>query len=160
KYCPHILDVLKQYHVHATFFVVGKKIKESPDLIRRMVAEGHVVANHTETHPRLDTLRPDQIQHELLACDDDYYHITGQHFTLMRPPGVRYNPDVIHVTDELGYVTVLWNTAAKDFQKLDPEFIVDRILKRTESGSIILLHDHPDTMAALPQVLAALQREG
>src|SRR5205807_8502648 len=94
------------------------------------------------------------------ACDDDYYHITGQHFTLMRPPGVRYNPEVIRVTDELGYVTVLWNSAAKDFQKLDPEFIVDRILKRTESGSIILLHDHPDTMAALPQVLAALQREG
>lgn len=156
-----LLDILKDYGVRATFFVVGKRMKERPDDIRRMIAEGHEVANHSQNHFRLDTLRPDQAQREINDCDINFCRTTGRHFTLMRPPGVRYNDTVLKIADDLGYVIVSWSCAAKDYDDVTPDFIVNRILRRVENGSIILLHDeHSSTVVAMPRILDALKREG
>jgi peptidoglycan/xylan/chitin deacetylase (PgdA/CDA1 family) len=156
-----LLDIFKAYGVRATFFVVGLRMKERPDLIRRMIAEGHEIGNHSQNHYRLDTLRVDQARREINDCDINFCRITGRHFTLMRPPGVRYNDTVLRVADDLGYVIVFWNAAAKDFEDVTPDFIVNRILGRVENGSIILLHDdRPSTVVAMPRILEALRREG
>ena len=156
-----ILDILKEYDVKATFFIVGMRAKQQPELLKRMMAEGHEVANHTQNHYRLTTLRPDQMRREINDCDINFCRVTGRHLNLLRPPGVRYNDSVLKVADDLGYTIVGWNCGAKDFDEVTPDFILDRVLNRVENGSIILLHDDlPSTVVALPRVLAELKRSG
>ncbi len=81
-----LLDILKREKIRATFFVVGIGMKKRPDLVRRMVDEGHEVANHTLTHYRLTKLRPDQMRREINDNDINFYRITGRHLNLLRPP--------------------------------------------------------------------------
>jgi peptidoglycan/xylan/chitin deacetylase (PgdA/CDA1 family) len=156
-----ILDTLRQFHVHATFFDVGKNMERNPDLVRRTLAEGNEIANHSTNHQRLDGLGSMERHHEINDADITYYRITGQHLKLLRPPGMRYNSSVLADARELGYVVVGYTTASKDFNpKETSEFIAQRTLDRTENGSIILLHDYPTTAAALPAILKELQARG
>lgn len=160
-YGPQILSVLEQYHVPATFFVVGVRVKDSPDLIRRMVADGDEVANHTYDHQRLNRLKPHQIANELRDDDVNIFNAAGVHTTVMRPPGEDFNNTVLHVNKALGYVTVYWTDAAKDYLNQSPNWIADRIMDRVENGSIILLHqDTPDTAQALPSIITKLKAQG
>src|ERR1051325_8743687 len=156
-----LLDVFKQQGVKVTFFVVGRRMCERPDLVKRMVADGHEVANHSQNHYRLDTLKGQQLWREINDCDIHFCRITGRHLSLLRPPGVRYNEEVLKTAKELGYVVISWSDAAKDFLDVSPDFIVNRTLRRAENGSIILLHDdRPATVSAMPRILTALKREG
>ena len=156
-----LLDIFKRYGVHVTFFVVGQRMDEHPELVRRMLAEGHEVGNHSMNHYRLDTLPPERVWREVNDNDINFWRITHRHFTLLRPPGVRYNQTVIGVARQLGYVIVSWSDAAKDFLDVTPDFVVNRVLRRAENGSIILLHDdRPSTVVAMPRIIAALKREG
>ncbi|MEP6756229.1 MAG: polysaccharide deacetylase family protein [Chthonomonadales bacterium] len=157
-----LLDILKQEGITATFFVVGSRMKENPDLVKRIVAEGHEIANHTQNHYRLPTLKPEQIRREINDADINLFRITGTHFNnLMRPPGVQYNDKVLAVTKDLGYQVITWTCAARDFEDVTPDYIVNRILSRAENGSIILLHDdRPGTVTALPRIIAALKQDG
>jgi len=159
---PQLLDLLQHHSVRATFFVVGDRIKMQPEQIVRMLAEGHEVANHSMTHQhRLDTLPAKNVRNELQYCDVNFQRVTGRSFSLMRPPGVRYNDTVLAVARELGYTTVSYTTGARDYDNVPADFIVDRIVRRTENGSILLLHDgNPATVEALPRILTALKREG
>lgn len=157
-----LLDLLKERDMRATFFVVGDRIKEQPEQITRMLAAGHEVGNHTQTHHhRLDSLLSRHIRNEINYCDVNFNRVTDRHLTLLRPPGVRYNDNVLNVAKALGYVTVSWTCGAKDYEAVTTDFIVDRVLRRVENGSIILLHDgQPATVAALPRILEALKRDG
>lgn len=156
-----ILDILKRENARATFFVVGINMKKRPDLVRRMLAEGHEVANHTYTHYRLSKLRPDQMRREINDNDINFYRITGKHLNLLRPPGVNYNPVVSRVAKDLGYQTILVNVLSKDFDDQTPDYIVDQTLRRTENGSIILLHDdRMSTVLALPRIIEGLRADG
>ena len=160
-YGPEVLDVLRQYQVPATFFVVGVRVKACPDLIRRMVLEGHEVGNHTYDHQRLNKLKPHAIANELRDDAVNIFQSAGVHTTIMRPPGVRYDNQVLHVSKSLGYVTVSWTTAAKDYLNQSPDYIVRSVVDRTENGSIILLHqDNPYTAEALPRIIIALKAKG
>jgi len=172
---PRILDTLKKYHVKATFFLVGKQVKAHPDLVRRILAEGHEIGNHTQDHQRLDKLTEDQIRRELAECDANIVKATGRETKLMRPPGMRFNPTVLKVVKAMGYTCIDWNLAAKDFvpadrtllhpfpkpnPNLDPHLIADRIIGRVKNGEIILLHDIPVTADALPEILQRLTEKG
>jgi peptidoglycan/xylan/chitin deacetylase (PgdA/CDA1 family) len=156
-----LLDILKRENARATFFVVGINMKKRPDIVRRMLDEGHEVANHTYTHYRLSKLRPDQMRREINDNDINFYRITGKHFDLLRPPGVNYNLTVSRVAKELGYQTILVNVLSKDFDDQTPDYIVDQTLRRTENGSIILLHDdRMSTVLALPRIIEGLRADG
>lgn len=155
-----MLDLLGKEQVKATFFVVGKKVEEHPRLIRRMMKEGHEVANHTYSHPRLDGLDADQIRKEIARCGHAVFEATGAGMNLFRPPGMRYDEIVIRTAQDLGYVTIHWNAAAQDFQPQEPARIVEKVLARTQPGSVILLHSHPNTLQALPEILAGLKARG
>lgn len=159
--CGRILDVLKRCGARATFFNVGICMEQRPDLLRRMLAEGHEVANHTQNHHRLDRLSPARRHREINDADITYYRLTGRHLYLIRPPGMRYTEDVLAAARAMGYITVGFTTASGDFNPGETaDFIVNRTLRRTENGSLILLHDYPRTAAALPRILATLQRRG
>ncbi len=90
KWTPMVLDILKKYNIKATFFLVGSQAEQYPDLVRRIVAEGHLVGNHTYTHANLADIPPEQIQIELNATQRLIESITGRSTTLFRPP---YNAD-------------------------------------------------------------------
>lgn len=167
------LAALREAHVPAAFFFVGKKMKQHPDLVRMVLAEGMEVGNHTETHPRLSAIPLEKARQEVVACENDFEKITGHRMTLFRPPGMRENPSVLKMVKSLGYQTIGWNVGAHDFvlTKADkhakvatvggsPEEIADRVMKQVKNGSIILLHDQPATAMALPEILKSLSHSG
>jgi peptidoglycan/xylan/chitin deacetylase (PgdA/CDA1 family) len=166
KSCGVILDILKRENVHATFFPVGIRIKQHPDLIWRMVNEGNEVGNHTQDHLRLTTLRTDQMAKELEFCERNFNKATGRKLYLMRPPGMNFNDAVLAEVKKLGYIMVNWTSAAKDFvdlahvHEVDPKTISDRVLKEADNGGIILIHDAPDTAQALPAIIDSLKAKG
>src|SRR5262249_38895331 len=152
-------------NVKATFFMVGKRIQESPDLVRQALAEGHEIGNHTQNHPRLDSLSPDQMRIELSLCENSFEQATGgTKMILFRPPGMHLTDEVMQVADEFGYTTVDWNYGAKDFVLVtngptvagSEGKIAEYVLKEVTPGGIILLHDNPDTADALPTILDGL----
>jgi peptidoglycan/xylan/chitin deacetylase (PgdA/CDA1 family) len=159
---PELLDILKQHHVHATFFVVGANVKLFPGQAVRMLAEGHEAGNHSQDHQRLYGLTPAQVRHELFDCDLNWFRATGHRLRFMRAPGEHYGPDVYKVGDELGYIIVDSNAEARDFDpNVDAAFIENRIMRRVENGSIILLHDDNEaTVQALPRILDRLSAQG
>lgn len=172
-----ILTTLKQNDVRATFFVVGMRVRQHPEFVREMLADGEEVGNHTEDHQRLDTLTMKQVQSEISDCEQDVEKATGHRMTLMRPPGMRFTQPILKLAKQMGYVTVDWNVGAKDFTptpKLgkitpaegqaipgtSPDDITQRVLKQIQNGSIILLHDDPTTAAALPSLIKDLKDQG
>jgi peptidoglycan/xylan/chitin deacetylase (PgdA/CDA1 family) len=143
RYLPGIVQILKQNDVPATFFVVGIRVKQHPELVKLLQNNGFEIGNHTYDHQRLDALKPHEIANELRLCDSHIYALTNQHPTLM------------------GYVTVSWTVGAKDYEKVPSNFIVDRVLDKTGNGSIILLHqDNPETAQALPGIISTLKARG
>ena len=171
-----ILDILEKEHVPAVFFVVGVKVVQNPDAVKRMIAEGQEVGNHTQNHFRLDTITSKQVAWQLNKCESEFERITGRRMTLMRPPGMRLNPAAQTVISELGYTVVGWTLAAKDFIPpatgpgavvpkggaiaTQPKEIAGRILSRVKKGSIILLHDAPWTADALPRIIEGIRARG
>jgi peptidoglycan/xylan/chitin deacetylase (PgdA/CDA1 family) len=165
--CATILDVLKREGVHATFFPVGKRVKERPDLVKRMVEEGNEVGNHTQDHLRLTTLRPDQVRKQLSFCELNFYRATGRRMYIMRPPGMNQNTEVLDIIKSMGYTTIGWTSAAKDFisgvehqTEVPPDVVAKRVLVDAGNGGIILVHDAPDTAEALPIIIDKLKSEG
>ena len=162
RYGPLIARYLKQKGVPATFFVIGFRVKQHPEVLREMAADGFEIGNHTYDHKRLPDLKPHEIANELRLCDRDIAAVTGQHPSIMRPPGVQYNDKVLGIDKALGYVTVSWTIGARDYgEEPPPAFIEERVLDRTRNGSIILLHQtSPETLAALPTIVDGLQKRG
>jgi peptidoglycan/xylan/chitin deacetylase (PgdA/CDA1 family) len=155
-----LLDLLGKYDVRATFFVVGKQVQKYPALVRRMMDEGHEVGNHTEDHITLKGLKEKQIREEIVACDKAVFRATGAHTNVFRPPGMRFDQTVLSTAQEIGFVTVHWNVAVGDYVDLKPEEIARKVLAKTQPGSVILLHGHPDTVKALPTILESLKARG
>ncbi|MER0244896.1 polysaccharide deacetylase family protein [Streptomyces sp. HSW2009] len=157
-----LLDTLKAKKVPATFFLLGKNhVKKHPDLVRRIAQEGHEVANHTWSHPRLTDLKPEQARKELSLTQDAIAEITGQKPTLMRPPQGRTNKDVSKVSKELGLSQILWSVTAKDYSTTDSKLITKRVLDQSDRDGIILLHDIYDgTVPAVPGIIDALHKRG
>ncbi len=162
RYGPAIADLLHRRHIPATFFLVGVRVKQFPGVARLLAGDGFEIGNHTYDHQRLPALKPHEIASELRLCDARVFAVTGRHTTLMRPPGVQYDDKVLGVAHALGYVTVSWTCGAPDYNgTYSADWISRRVLRRTEPGSIILLHqDNPNTLAALPGILDGLQAQG
>ncbi|MBS1724507.1 MAG: polysaccharide deacetylase family protein [Armatimonadetes bacterium] len=154
-----ILDVLKKENVKATFFVVGKVVEQHPELVRRMMAEGHEVGNHTYSHKRLNQMPLGSARQEILACAAAVKRATGASMDLLRPPGMEYNNNVLYLSQELGYVTVHWNVVAADYVPVRPDVVVQRVMDQVKDGSVILLHDSPDTALALETVIRKLKAQ-
>ncbi|WP_328477547.1 polysaccharide deacetylase family protein [Streptomyces sp. NBC_00377] len=159
---PGLLDILKQHHLHATFFVQGRgHIAKYPEILRRIADEGHEIGNHTWTHERLTDLDTDDARQELARTQDAIERIIGSRPTLMRPPEGRTDDDVADVCRDLGLAQVLWTVTAKDYETTDSALITKRVLDQTRRDGIILLHDlHKGTVPAVPGIIEALEQRG
>ncbi len=122
-----LLDLLERYKAHATFFVIGKFVRECPQLVRETVARGHIVGNHTETHPNLLWLTPTQVRIELRLCHDAISNAMGAKAKWFRPPFGMRNPWVIPVARELGYRTVMWTLLPGDWREKPAEWLIPRM---------------------------------
>ncbi|MFE6185200.1 polysaccharide deacetylase family protein [Streptomyces sp. NPDC056465] len=162
KDTPHLLDVLKEKKVPATFFLLGKNhMLKHPDTVRRIAAEGHEVANHTWSHQILTGRKPDEIRAELERTQLAIEGITGKKPRLMRPPQGRTDDTVSGICEELGLSQVLWSATAKDYSTNDSALIRKRILDQAGKDGIILLHDiYKGTVPAVPGIIDALRKQG
>lgn len=159
---PHLLDILKEKKVHATFFLLGKNhVKKHPETVRRIEAEGHEVANHTWSHEILTDKKPAEIRAELEKTQDAIEAITGKKPRLMRPPQGRTDDTVSGISEDLGLSQILWSATAKDYSTNDSALIKKRILDQAGKDGIILLHDiYKGTVPAVPGIIDALKKQG
>jgi peptidoglycan/xylan/chitin deacetylase (PgdA/CDA1 family) len=156
-----LLDTLATKGVRATFFVVGTNAAAQPDLLSRMIAEGHVVGNHTEDHPDLSKLDAATIRSEIEQVNDTVEAATGQRPVLLRPPYGATNDTVADVAAELGMAQILWNVDPEDWKDRDSAIVQDRVLAATGPGDIVLSHDiHQTTRQAYPAIIDQLQAQG
>jgi peptidoglycan/xylan/chitin deacetylase (PgdA/CDA1 family) len=141
---PHtlrLLEVLAKHGVHATFFAVGKYVQQRPDIVREVVKAGHVVGNHTFTHPLLTFQSASEVRRELSACGDALQDAAGAHSNLFRPPFGGRRPAVLRIVRELGLVPVMWNVTGYDWNAPPAADIEAKISKQIRGGDVILLHD-------------------
>lgn len=151
---PAILDALKKHQAPAVFFVVGNFIKDNPDLIRRILAEGHIIGNHTMTHPDLSQISSmDAFQKELQDVEELYTSLTGEAMTkFYRPPRGIYSTENLSMAKELGYSTFFWSLAYVDWiqdQQPSREEAFQKLLTRIHPGAIVLLHNTSSTNAEI-----------
>ncbi len=160
-YTPELLDLLGRYHVHATFFVNGRHVVESPELALEIANRGHELANHTFSHVNLTKVNALEAVRELTATAEAVGKATGRKMDLFRPPGGQYNPVVLQEAADAGYKTVLWTINTADYETSDSSLIVKRVLGHIHGGDIILMHSGlQQTIEALPQILDKLAAEG
>lgn len=153
-YTASILDVLKKQEVPAAFFLVGNYLQTSPDLVKRMVDEGHVVGNHTFHHPNMSSISSKEaFTKELTALETLYTEITGQEMPkFYRPPQGIYSEENLKMAHELGYTTVFWSLAYVDWyvdQQPSHEQAFDKLIPRIHPGAVVLLHSTSQTNAEI-----------
>jgi peptidoglycan/xylan/chitin deacetylase (PgdA/CDA1 family) len=157
---PLLLGVLRRFGVHATFFVIGEHAIPYPYLVKQMAAEGHEVEDHTFHHPKLTTVDAATVHQEIVSGAEALTPLAGapQWF---RPPGGDYNVEVVDAARRSGMRLAMWTVNSGDWVSPPPNFLVQRVLARAESGAIILLHDGTlNTVRALPEMIMELHRRG
>lgn len=159
---PRLLDMLRERNIKATFYVVGKNVKVYPNIVRRIVAEGHEIGNHTLTHPNLSKMSSSAVRRELNAARDSIIATCGVKPRTMRPPyGALTSSQRSWIYNEYGYPTILWDVDPNDWKKPGASVVASRILNGTRNGSIVLAHDlHKQTIDAMPATLDGLLRKG
>ncbi len=176
KITPKLLDLLDRFNARATFFIIGKHARECPDLLKETAARGHVLGNHTDAHPNLFWLKPDQITVELRCCNFSIVAATGAPPKWFRPPFGMRNPWVVPVARELKQRVVMWTLIPGDWRATSSEWLTPRMepiaarAKRNLSargaasgvattGDILCLHDgsHRQLNADRLPTLAALE---
>ena len=162
-YTTKILDVLKEKNVSATFFLTGHYIDSASDLVLRMKREGHTLANHSDKHKDITKITKDEIKKEILDLETKYYNLTGSYLTkFFRPPAGTFDDKSLKVVNELGYKTLFWSLAYKDWNhKTDASVAVKEVLNNIHNGAIILLHAVSEANSiALSSIIDELRMKG
>ena len=127
--------------VHATFFLIGRYVQQRPEIAREVVKAGHVVGNHTFTHPLLTLRSASEIRREFSNCRAALHDSVGEHSNLFRPPFGGRRPAVLHIAHELGLEPVMWNVTGYDWNAPPAAQIERKVAKQIRGGDVILLHD-------------------
>lgn len=159
---PRLLDMLKQRHIHATFFFVGQCVEEFPAIVKRISEEGHEVANHSWSHPQLNKMNDAAVHDQLQKTHDAIVAACGVAPKIMRPPyGAFTQRQAAWAHGNWGYKTILWDVDPLDWKIRNAEHVKSEILKHAVNGSIILSHDiHKTTIDAMPETLDTLLARG
>ena len=149
-----ILDTLKKHNIRAAFFLVGNYIEKNPELVRRMVDEGHIVGNHTYHHWDMSKISdPARFRQELVSLEELYRQTTGQEMKkFYRPPQGIYSEENLKMAQELGYHTVFWSLAYVDWlndKQPTSEQAFSKLIPRIHDGAVVLLHSTSKTNAAI-----------
>ena len=169
---PHtfrLLEILAKHNVQATFFLIGRYVKQRPDIVRELAKAGHVIGNHTFTHPLLTLKSAREIRNELQTCHTAIQDAAGDHSNLFRPPFGGRRPAVLRIARELGLEPVMWNVTGYDWNAPPAEVIERKVSRRISGGNVILLHDgghlqmgadRSQTVIATDRLLTRYKAEG
>ena len=153
-----ILDILDQYQVKTTFFLVGNWVERYPEMVQEIARRGHEIGNHSDTHAHMNKLTEDGIRKELKMMSDRVEKLIGIRPTLFRPPYGEYNDRVISVARSEGYEAVQWSIDSLDWKDRGTQDIIKQCTQRVEKGDIVLFHnDSNDIVNALPSVIQHYQ---
>ncbi|OCT12813.1 hypothetical protein A8709_20965 [Paenibacillus pectinilyticus] len=160
KYTAELLKVLREQNTHVTFFFLGQNAAAFPQSVTEAVYDGHEIGYHSDTHPQMTQMTYDAQNLEFNSGLSKLVKLDKQPVTLFRPPYGAYNNDTKLVTEEHHMQMVLWNEDPQDWATNDPSQVVKSVLAQVESGSIIVMHDHPSTIAALPGIIKGIRSKG
>lgn len=160
---PIILDLLRKYRAHATFFVTGTQTKLHPELVRREVQEGHEIGNHTYRHKFFRHPSAEAVLKEIAEAEQTIVAASGKRPRLFRPPGGYYDQTIVDAAREAGYQVIMWSwhQDTRDWSRPGVGRIVNKVLDNARPGDIVLFHDRVDrsqTIAALERILPELQK--
>jgi peptidoglycan/xylan/chitin deacetylase (PgdA/CDA1 family) len=168
RFTRSVLDALDGAGARATFFVIGEKGARHPEMLRELVARGHLVGVHGDRHDRFLSLRSTaRVRADLTRAVEFLAAATGERPRLYRPAVGQTNPRIARIAAELGLTIVGWSVRARDGVRTDPSSVVERVVPRLRDGAIVLLHDaaerddhDPAAGVALPEILAAMRERG
>lgn len=156
-----ILDILKEYDVDATFFMVGFWVEDYPELVEAIDKQGIEIGTHSNTHADFVKLTEDQMRLELTTSINHIKNVTGKDVELFRAPYGSYNNTMLNLTESMGLKTIQWDVDTLDWKGLSGLEICERVMSRVKNGSIILCHNNADNvLEALPMMLERLLNAG
>lgn len=135
-----ILNVLKKHNIKSTFFLVGSWVDENEELVKKIHNEGHEIGNHSDTHANLKELSIEAISNEITSTSNKISKITGQKTTLFRPPFGDLDKEAIDICKSLNHQIIKWDIDSGDWKELGPNHVIDKVVKNSQPGSIILFH--------------------
>lgn len=150
---PKILDMLKEYEVKATFFVIGKNAELYPKVLKRISDEGHEIGNHTYSHLAESTGNNDKLKSEIEKTEEIIYKITGQNNFLFRPPTGYCSKSAVNMVKDMNYKTIVWDIDTRDWAHTKKEDMLANVKKFAACGSIILMHDFIGYNSPTPEAL-------
>ena len=163
-YTEKILDVLKEKNVNAAFFCTLPQVKENPELIRRMIDEGHVVGNHSVTHPSFAEITTEQMTKEIRTMEDYLKENFNYSEPYFRFPKGEYTDTAIQTVNSLGYSCVFWSLAYADWDlnnQKGEQYAYEKVVSRLHPGAVILLHSvSPDNANALSRIIEEAKNQG
>lgn len=137
-----LLEILSKYEIKATFFCIGRYVDQRPDIVREVIAQGHVVANHTYTHPNLIFQSQRETREELDRCNQALTNAVGdRHLKLFRPPFGARRPATLRTIRKAGYEPIMWNVTAYDWRAKTADEIERNVYRQVRGGDVVLLHD-------------------
>lgn len=164
KYTEQVLNLLEKYDAKGTFFLVGEHAESNPQIVLRMVEDGHEIANHTYTHPFTKSVP--KIMREIKETNDTLFSITGYEPKLFRPVEGYYTDQLVEEVVKEGYKLVMWSwhQDTEDWKDPGVNVIVNKVLKGVKGGNVVLFHDgggnRQQTVKALEKILPELQKQG
>ncbi len=159
---PRLLDILKARDVKATFYVVGTNAKRYPEILRRIISEGHEIGNHTITHGDLKKMSEAQVRKELTESHQAILSATGVAPRTMRPPyGSITQAQKTWIRREFNYPSILWSVDPEDWKRPGSSVVASRLVSGAKPGGILLVHDiHAPTIDAIPSAVDQLKQKG
>ena len=163
-YTEKFLEILKKNEVKATFFITAHYVNTQPDLVKKMLDDGHIVGNHTVNHKSMPDLSNEQIKEEVMNLHKSVYEKFGYEMKYIRPPKGEYSERTIEYTNTLGYKTVMWSFAYDDWDEKKQgreEYAKDKILKNIHNGAVMLLHGNSkDNVNVLDYCIKEIKKMG
>lgn len=166
RFTPQVLDILKQYDVKATFFLIGYKAENNPQIVRRIQEEGHIIGNHSYNHPNFPKLPTSLFELQTEQTQSILSSLIGYEPSLLRPPYGAINEDQLKWAISKHFLVVNWDVDSLDWKGLHPDEIKANVLDNVHPGAIVLQHsagghgqDLSSTVQALPAIIESLQRD-
>ncbi|WP_223700185.1 polysaccharide deacetylase family protein [Sutcliffiella deserti] len=160
EHIPVMLETLKKHGVQATFFLEGRWVKENPSIAKMIVDAGHEVGNHSYTHPNMKTLGNDAVREQLTKTNEVIEAITGNKVEWFAPPSGNYRDEVVKIAHELKLGTIMWSVDTIDWQRPEPNVLINRVMGKIHPGAMVLMHPTPSTAQSLETLIISIKEKG
>lgn len=157
----YIIETLDRHNIKSTFFLVGSWIDDNEEFVKMLSNKGHELSNHSNTHADITQLSTEDATQEIETTTNKIYNLTGQKTSLYRPPFGEVNDKTMKICEELGYKVIKWDVDSFDWKEIGPVHVIERVIKSSESGSIVLLHSNvEDIEEYLDRIILRLKKDG